>query len=226
MMQWLSKRSLPFRLLAYAGAAILLFAVAAGMGAMGALILRSDQGSSPAREEPRLSDEQENAPASQQQKEAAAEREEAAAEPEEATPQQREAEYVSEVGEIQGKSVETFLDSHGKLLRYDALTADDVEEMQTNQATLQEFTDQVDDLSPPQKYREHYEVFRSALGGLHEAAQIAYALAADPTAATQAGFEEYDRLVNEAATDLQRSNEILDRDYKTIEGVQGASPLS
>jgi hypothetical protein len=69
-------------------------------------------------------------------------------------------------------------------------------------------------------------VFRSAIKELYQAAQLAYDLAADPTAATQSRFEEYDRHVNEAAARLQRSNEILNRDYKTIEGVQGVSPLS
>jgi hypothetical protein len=55
---------------------------------------------------------------------------------------------------------------------------------------------------------------------------LAYALAADPTAATQSGFDEYDRQVNDAAARLLRSNEILGRDYKTIEGVQRVSLLS
>jgi hypothetical protein len=122
--------------------------------------------------------------------------------------------------------VEVFLDSHEKILRYDALTAEDVKDMQANQAALQGFTDRVDDLSPPQKYKEQYEVFRSAVNDLHDAAQLAYRLAADPTAATQSGFDEYDRHVNEAATGLRRSNEILGRDFKTIEDVQRVSPLS
>jgi hypothetical protein len=98
--------------------------------------------------------------------------------------------------------------------------------MQDNQAALQGFTAQVDDLSPPQKYKEQYEVFRAAINEMHEAAQLAYSLAADPTAATQSGFDEYDRHVNEAAAGLQRSNEILGRDYETIEGVQRVNPLS
>jgi len=120
--------------------------------------------------------------------------------------------------------VETFLDSHEKLLRYDALTANDVEEMQANQAALQGFTDQTGDLKPPQKYRTQKEVFLSAINELHEAAQRAYALAADPTSATQSGFEEYDRHVDKASTLLQRSNKTLNRDFKTIEGVKGVSP--
>jgi hypothetical protein len=73
--------------------------------------------------------------------------------------------------------------------------------------------------------REHYEAFRSAINELREAAQLAYTFASDPTAATQSRFEEYDRHVNEAAVRLERSNEILGRNYKTIEGVQRVSPL-
>jgi hypothetical protein len=68
-------------------------------------------------------------------------------------------------------------------------------------------------------------VFRSTVSELHDAAQVACTLAADPTAAAQSGFKEYDRHVNEAAAGLERSNEILGRNYKTIEGVQRVSPL-
>jgi hypothetical protein len=122
--------------------------------------------------------------------------------------------------------VETFLDGHDRLVPYDALTTDDVEKVQANQAALQGFTNQVADLDPPQKYREHYEVFSSATNELYESARLAYTLAADPTAATQAEFDEYDRHVNEAEALLQRSNEILGRGYKTIRGVQEINPLS
>jgi hypothetical protein len=50
-------------------------------------------------------------------------------------------------------------------------------------------------------------------------------LVADPTVATKADFDEYDRRVNEAADRLQQSNEILGRDYRTIGDVQEISPL-
>jgi DNA repair exonuclease SbcCD ATPase subunit len=203
------KRSPTRRVLVYILAAALAFAVAAGVGAMAALILRGDMGS-PASEEPQPSEEQANAQQSEKQ----------------ANSKQSEANYTSEIGKIQSRSVATFLDSHDKLLRYDALTADDVEEMKANKAALQGFSEEVDDLDPPQEeYREHYEAFRSAISKLREAAQLAYTFAADPTAATHSGFEEYDRRVNEAAARLERSNEILGRNYKTIEGVQRVSPL-
>ncbi len=84
----------------------------------------------------------------------------------------------------------------------------------------------MNNLDPPQQYGEHYEVFSSAVNELHEAGQLAYDLAADPTAATQSGFDEYDRHVNEAAALLQQSNELLGQDYRTIEGVQVVNPLS
>jgi hypothetical protein len=215
MIEWLRKRSLPTRVLVYTVAAILAFAVAAGVGATTALMLQGTL-SLPAREEPQPAGEQGNAP---QRQGAANDR------PEDA-PQLDEAEYISKVGDIQSKSVETFMDSHERLVRYDALTADDVEEMQANHDALQGYTDQVRELNPPRRYGEQYEVFRAAINELYQAAQLAHDLAADPTAATQTGFDEYDRHVNQAATYLKKSNEMLGRDYKTIEGVQEISPLS
>jgi hypothetical protein len=225
MIEWLRKRSLATRVLVYASAATLAFAVAAGVGATTALMLQGDL-SLPGREEPRQpgdrgdvprpqhneAGEQENAPRSQEQEDAA---------------QQSEAEYVARVGDIQDMSVEAFLDSHDKLMRYDALTADDIEEMQANQAALKGFTDQVDGLDPPQKYREQYEMFSAAINELYEATKLAYSLAADPIAATKSEFDEHDRHVDRAAAGLQRSNEILGRDYKTIEGahMEEISPI-
>jgi hypothetical protein len=222
------------RVLAYILAAALVFAVAAGIGSMATLILQGDL-SLPFTEEPRQPQEQQNAPRSQEDEPAAQQPEKDASqqneageqenaprsqEHEEAAAGQSEAEYVARVSEIQRGSVETFLDSHDKVMRYDALTADDVVQMQANRAALKEFADQVDGLDPPQKYGEQYEVFHSAINELHEAAKLSYELAADPIAATRSGFEEYDRHVDQAAADLKRSNEILGRDYKTIEGVR------
>jgi hypothetical protein len=225
MIEWLRKQSLPTRVLVYTAAAILAFAAAAGVGATTALMIQGEL-SLPAREEPEPAGEQGDTPQHGGADGDRPQQEVAGAEQEEVASQQDETEYVSKVGEIQASSVETFMDSHDLIVRYDAVTADDVEEMQRNQAVLQDITEQVADLDPPQRYGEQYEVFRSAINELHEAAQLAYSLAADPTAATQSGFDEYDRHVNEAAAGLQRSNEILGRDYKTIEGVQRVSPLS
>jgi hypothetical protein len=247
MIEWLKKRSLPTRMMIYAVVAILAFAVAAGVGATTALMVQGDLSLPTIRGEPGADGDQGDTPQrrgadadrSQQQKAAAQQQEgdaveqkntprpqEAGVQQKDSASQQAEAQYVNRVGDIQANSVETFLDSHDKLLRYDALTSEDVEDLRANQAALQGFTAQVDDLSPPQKYREQYEVFSSAINELHEAATLAYRLAADPTAATQSGFDEYDRHVNEAAAGLQRSNEILRPDYKTIGGVQRVNPLS
>jgi hypothetical protein len=236
MMQWLRKRSLPTRVLAYAAAVMLAFGLAAGVGGMGALMLRGDL-NLPGREEPQPLDEQKNA-ARPQEKDAAeqgnaaaqkdaAEQEGAAPQPErEEAAQKEEAEYIKKVGDIQGNAVEISLDSHNKLLRYDILTDNDLAELKANEAALREFADQVDNLDPPQEYEGQYEVFRSAIDELHVAAQLAYEVVADPTAATKSEFDEYDRHVNEATALLQRSNELVGQDYKTLEGVQRVNPLS
>ena len=108
------------------------------------------------------------------------------------------------------------MDSHKKLLHYDALTSGDVEKMQANQAALDGFADQASALRAPQKYKEHKDVFLSAIDELHHATLLAYDLAADPISASKADFDHYDHLVNEAAASLQRSNEISGKDYKTI----------
>ena len=221
------------RVLAYILAAALAFAVAAGVGAMAALILQGDL-SLPGTQEPQQLQEQQNPPREQENKPAAQQPEKAASQQNEAGEQenapssqeqegatgQSEAEYVAKVGEIQRRSVETFLDSHEMLMRYDALTADDVEQMQANQAALKEFADQVEGLDPPKKYSEQYEVFHSAINGLYEASSLAYELAADPISATKTEFDEHDRHVDQVAADLKRSNEILGRDYETIEGAR------
>ena len=234
-----NQRSQSTRLLVYAVATILAFGMAASVGAVATLMVSGnlswppgerarpekpnpagEQGKSPQRQQantdrPQQEHQQEHTDRSQQEK-ADAKREQVAS-------QDKQLPYVDAVGEIQADSVEAFLDSHEKLLRYDSLTSDDIEKMQANQAALREFTDRARDLSAPQKFRDHKDTFLSAIDELHQAAQQAYALAADPISATQADFDDYDRLVKEAAADLQRSNEILGKNYKTIEGAQEVS---
>lgn len=199
-MQWLRKRSLPTKVFMFTAAAILAFALAAGVGAIGALMLRGEL-VSPGGEVPRQP-----------------EQEQSAAQPE-------EADYISEVGEIQGNAVEISLASHDKLMRYDILTTDDLEELRANEAALGEFADQVDNLNPPPEYTDQYEAFRSAIRELHVAARLAYEVVADPTAATKSKLDAYDRHLAEADGLLQESNERLGRDYETIGGVQEISPL-
>jgi hypothetical protein len=140
--------------------------------------------------------------------------------------QHSEAQYVDEIGKLQNESVNTFLNSHHRLLHYDALDTADVEEMRANEHTLELIGARVDNLDPPRKYKDQHEVFSAAVDQLHEAVQLAYALASDPTSATQSAFEEYKSHVEKATALLRRSNELLGRDYKRIEGVQkvGSSP--
>ena len=228
MIKWWQQRSLFTRLLVCAVAATLAFAMAAGVGAMAALVVSGDlswpTGEKPRPEKVSPAGEQGDTPQRQQSDADRPKQEKAGTKGDQAASQQVETTYVHEVGEIQADSVETFLDSHNKLLRYDALTADDVEELQANQAALKAFTHQASELNAPRKYSGQNETFLSAINELQEAVQLAYTLAADPTSATQSGFEEYDHNVDKAAAGLKRSNEILDRDYKTIEDVQRVSP--
>jgi hypothetical protein len=224
MIKWLKRRSLSIRVLVYAAGAILAFALAAGVGATTTLIIQGDL-KVPAREVSAPDDNQSDTPhrrgaeADQSQQQKAAAQQGEAVEQKTAS-HQDVAEYLTKVGDIQASSVETVLDSHDRVLRYDALTADDVEEMRANQATLQDIMGQVADLEPPQKYGEQYELLSSAISELYEATRLAYNLAADPISATQSEFNEYDRHLNDADARLQRSNEILGRDYETLQDAQ------
>jgi hypothetical protein len=221
MSEWWNQRSQSTRLLVYAAAAILVLVIAASVGAGTALVAGGDlswpTGGRSEPGEPGPAGERGEPPQRQQ---AGADQEEAGTSRERAATQDKQIPYVSAVGEIQSDSVEAFSDSHEKLLRYDTLTSGDIEEMQANQAALQEYADQAGDLKAPEKYEEQKDAFVSAIEELHQAAQLAYALAADPISATQADFDDYDSLVNDAAADLQQSNEILDKHYKTIGGLQ------
>jgi hypothetical protein len=228
MSGWWNQRSRLTRLLVYAVAAILAFVLTASVGVVAALVVRGDlsfpAGERARPEEPGSAGERGKSPQPQQADTARSQQEKADDKRKQAAPQDKRTTYVHGVGKIQADAVETFLDSHEKLLRYDALTSGDIEKMQADQAALQDLTHQAGVLDPPQEYGEQYEVFRSAINEMHEATRLAYALAADPTSATQSDFEEYDRHTNEAATGLQRSNEILGRDFATLRDTQEVSP--
>ncbi len=235
MSGWWNQRSLFARLLVYAVAAIVAFVMAASVGAVAALVVSGNlswpTGERIRQEEPGPAGEQgkpsqhqrADADRPQQEHTDRSQPEKAGAKREQAATQDRQIPYVSGVGELQANSVEVFSDSHEKLLRYDTLTSGDIEEMQANQVALREFSDQASDLKAPQKYREQKDAFVLAIDELYQAAQLAYALAADPISATQTDFDDYDRLVNEAAADLQKSNELLGKDYKTIGGLREVS---
>jgi hypothetical protein len=220
MIERLQKLPLPSKILAVAAAATVMLALAAGVGAMTALVLGPGPGPSGGGPE--------RVGGAEHQREAGSPQGEN--QPEQvgrdggAPDRLSEAEYVGTVGDIQARAVEAFLDSHDRLLRYDALTAGDVEEMQANEAALEEMTDRVGKLAPPLEYEEQHEVFSSAVDELHEATRLAYGMAADPVAAAELGFDEYDEHVNEAAALLQRSNELLGKDYKALGGIQEISP--
>jgi hypothetical protein len=201
--------------------------MAASLGAVAALVVRGNlslpAGERARPEEPSPAGEQGKSPQGQQANADRSQQENSDAERGQVAPQDKQTAYVHEVGEVQANSVEAFLDSHEKLLRYDTLTSGDIEEMQADQAALKGFADQASALRAPQKYEEQKDAFVSAIDELHQAAQLAYILAADPISATQADFEDYDRLVDEGAAGLQRSNQILGKDFEGIEGVREVS---
>jgi hypothetical protein len=227
MIDWWRQRSLFMRLLAYALAVFLLFVLAASIGAVTAMVISDDlswpAGERAKPEAPSSAGERGMSPRSQQANADRSQQDKAGSKREQAAPQDEQTTYVDEVGDIQADAVEAFLDSHKRLLRYDAITSGDVEKMQADQAALKRYADRASALDAPEKYREHKDTFLSAIDELHRAARLAYVLAVDPISASEADFDHYDHLLNEAAADLQRSNEILGHDYKTIEGVQGVS---
>jgi hypothetical protein len=206
-MQRLQKLSPPVRVLVYLAAAAAMLAVAAGVGATVALMFATG-GSSP--EGPKSQQAQEAKPGQESKRRDASDR-------------PSEAEYLGEVGNIQNGSVEASLDSNDKLLRYDSLTAADIEELETNHATLEDYGAQVEDLAPPEGYEDQHKVFVLAIDELRNANELAYRLAADPASATQANFVAYDRHISDATSYLRRSNEILGGDYKTTEAAQKVS---
>ena len=144
----------------------------------------------------------------------------AAEQHEETSPEIDKASYVAMVGDIQNGAVETIADTNDKLRRYDSLTAADVDALETNYLTLGKYSDQAKNLEPPKGYEEQHDIFSTALGELYDAAGVAQRLAAKPLSATKADFDEYQRHVDRATTSLRQSNEILDQNYKTTEGLR------
>jgi hypothetical protein len=224
MSGWWNQRSQATRLLVYAVTAILAVVMAASVGAVAALVVGGNPswptGERSGPGEPNPASDRGKPPQRQQADADRSRQGNAGAKREQPATQDKQIPYVSEVGEIQADSAEAFSDSHEKLLRYDTITSGDIDEMQANQVALRELVDRASVLEAPQKYREQKDAFVSAIDELHQAAQLAYTLAADPISATQADFDEYDHLVDEAAADLQQSNEVLGKDYKTIGGLQ------
>jgi hypothetical protein len=134
-----------------------------------------------------------------------------------------EATYLGEVADIQNGSVEASLRSNNKLLRYDGLTAEDVEELKANYVALENYVRRARGLAPSAEHEDQYKVFVLAINELRDANELAYRLAADPSSATQPDFEAYDRHVDRATAYLRRSNEMLGKDYKTTGAAQEIS---
>jgi hypothetical protein len=206
-MQRLQRLPAPLRVLIYVAAAAAILAVAVGVGATVGLMVASDNGS-PEGAKPRQAEEARPEQASKQ---------------EGASDRQNEAGYPGKVGDIQDGAVEASLESNAKLLRYDLLTGGDLKAMEANSTALRAYIDRVEGLDPPKGYEDQFRVFVLAIGELRDANELAYRLAADPSSATQADFEAYDRHMNRATAYLRRSNEMLGKDYKTARAAREVS---
>src|SRR5215218_793392 len=203
MMQRLQQLPTPLRILAYAAAAAAVLALAAGVGVMAALTLGSD-GGSPQGAKPERGGGANPGQGGGSEKHA-----------EEKVPDaSSDAAYLNSLASIQNGSVEASLRSNEKLLRYDGLTADDVQEMKADYVALKSYDRRAEDLAPSAEYEDQYKVFVLAISELRDADELAYRLAADPSSATQTNFEAYDRHVDRATAYLRRSNEMLGEDYK------------
>ena len=208
-MQWLRTLPIPLKIVAFAAAVL---AVAAGMGVVAALTLGANEGPPEGAKPERAGEanpEQGGRPEDVAEKAASDGSSEAA--------------YLDEVADIQNGSVEASLRSNDKLLRYDGLTAEDVEELKADYVALESYARRAKDLAPSTEHEDQYKVFVLAINELRDANELAYRLAADPSSATQADFEAYDRYVDRATAYLRRSNEMLGKDYKTTGAAQEIS---
>jgi hypothetical protein len=208
-MQWLRTLPVPLKIVAIAAAVL---AVAAGMGVVVALTLGANKGppeGTKTEQTGQYNPEQGGRPMDVAEKSASTGPSEAA--------------YLDEVADIQNGSVEASLRSNNKLLRYDGLTAEDVEELKADYVLLENYARRANDLAPSAEHEDQYKIFVLAINELRDANELAYRLASDPSSATQTDFEAYDRHVNRATTYLRRSNEKLGTDYKTTEAAQEIS---
>jgi hypothetical protein len=218
-MQRLRTLPIPLKIAAIAAAVL---TVAAGMGVVAALTLGPDGDSQQGAKSERVGGASpEQGGRSQEDAEKGAS--DAQYTKDERSDASSEAAYLDEVAAIQNGSVEASLRSNDELLRYDRLTADDVEVMKDNSAALESYGRRTKDLDPPTKHEDQHEVFVLAINELRDANELAYRLAVDPFSATQADFVAYDRHVDRATAYLRRSNEMLDKDYKTTGAAQEIS---
>ncbi len=206
MVRWLQSLSPALRTAIYAVAVAAVLALVIGIGAAATIVYERSTASGGGAESEQASDQEEaqTSPAS---------------EPTQMSPD----EYLTTVGTIQNESVGTFLDSHSRLSRYDTLTGGDVEVLEANYLILGAYSDQVENLNPPEEYADQYELFSFAISELYAASEIAHRVSDDPPSATQADFREYDEHVETATSSLQLSNQILGQSYRTTEGVSRVS---
>lgn len=118
-------------------------------------------------------------------------------------------EYLDEVKETNVAAVEAFLEIDKKLRKTGSLTPDDLRVIEDKSEVVGETLDRVERLDPPKEYEEQYELFRSAIVDLDEAAGLAYSIASDPASITPATPERYDLLLDRASFRLQQSDEML-----------------
>jgi hypothetical protein len=211
-MQRLRTLPIPLKIVAYATAAAAVLVVAAGMGVVAALTLGANEGP-PEGAKPERAEEAN--PMQGGRPEDVAEKA--------ASDGSSEAAYLDEVADIQNGSVETSHRSNNKLLRYDGITAEDVEELKADYIALENYARRARDLAPSAEHEDQYKVFVLAINELRDANELAYRLVADPSSATQTDFEAYDRHVDRATAYLRRSNEMLGEDHKTTGAAQKIS---
>jgi len=206
-----------------AAAAAALLAVAAGVGVMAALTLGPDGDSSQGAKPEQVGEanpERGNPDQGGKSQEGASD---AQYTKDEGSDASSGAAYLNKVASIQNGSVEASLRSNDKLLRYDRLTADDIEEMKADFVALESYVRRAKDLAPSAENEDQHDVFVLAIGELRDANELAYRLAADPSSATQTDFEAYDHYVDRATAYLRRSNDMLGKDYKTTGAAQEIS---
>jgi hypothetical protein len=138
---------------------------------------------------------------------------------EESSTETSRAKYQQRVGALQRASVDTLEASNDKLLRYDSLTTTDVADLEHNYLLLAHYSQQAEDLNPPEEYKYQYGAFSSGITELYNAAWTAYTLAADPISATKEDFWAYQDHLVYAMNLLVQSNRALGQNYKTTEGL-------
>jgi hypothetical protein len=226
-MQRLRTLPVPLKIAVYAAAAAALLAVAAGVGVMVALTMGPDGASSQGAKPEQVGEAKPERGNPDQGGRSEEDAEKGASDAQDTKDEGSDgssgAAYLNKVASIQNGSVEASLRSNDKVLRYDGLTAEDVEELKANYVALESYARRARDLAPSAEHEDQYNVFVLAINELRDANELAYRLAADPSSATQTDFEAYDRHVNRATAYLRRSNEMLGEDYKTTGAAQEIS---